>query len=107
MFFKLLILAVLIVILKPIIGLLFRLLLRTVFRRGLEYVGEKALAKQPDQIHLTPRPGHAWLDRDAVDNLVAPLATRHFDEVGTYTIQEMDGIGVRFLIQPEQRVVAG
>jgi hypothetical protein len=106
MFFKLLILAVMIVVLRPILGLLVRLLLRTFFRGWLERVGERAMAQQPDQIHLTPCADHNWLDAGAVQALAAPLAARGFHEAGTYTIQEMEGVGVRFLIEPEERIVA-
>jgi hypothetical protein len=106
MFLKLLALAVLIIVLKPIIGLLMRLLLRAVFRRGLEYVGAQAMAQQPDQIHLRPHLEHEWLDEEAVETLAEPLSGHGFQEAGIYAIQEMDGVAVRFLVQPDERIVA-
>lgn len=106
MFLKLLILAVMVVILKPILGLVFRLLLRAVFRRGLEYVGQRAMAQQPDTIHLTRVPEHAWRDQNAIEALTAPLVSRGFQKAGCYAIDEMSEVAVCFLIQPEERVVA-
>jgi hypothetical protein len=105
-FFKILLMAVVLVLLIPIIRLVIRLLLRALFRRGLAYVGKLAMNQQPDRIHLTPGTVDDWEDPEAAEALISPLVPHGFQEAGTYTIEEMDGVAVRFLIQPEQCVVA-
>jgi hypothetical protein len=94
------------IVLKPLTRLLIFLLVRMGLRAGLADVGSRAVAKQPDQIHLTPRPGHAWTNGPGVDVLAAPLSSLGFSEAGTYAIQEMAGVCVKFLVQPDQRLAA-
>jgi hypothetical protein len=76
------------------------------FRAGLADVGSRAVAKQADQIHLTPRPGHPWTNGAAVDALTAPLPALGFSEAGTYGIQEMAGLFLKLLVQSDQRIAA-
>jgi hypothetical protein len=90
-------------LLKRVLMLLF---LRVLMRAGLTAVGRQAMAEQPDEIHLTPEPEHVWADADAVEEIASPLASLGFQEAGTFAIEEMAGVMVRFLIQPDQRVIA-
>jgi hypothetical protein len=93
------------VALKFVMRLLVLFVLRKVFRGFLQEVGQKAAAEQPDRIHLTSEPDHEWDDGPAVEALAAPLPSLGFQEAGTYSIDEMDGVFVRFLVQPDQQVV--
>jgi hypothetical protein len=90
-------------ILKRVLALL---ILRMALRAGLSSVGEEAMARQPDQIHLTPAPGHLWKNGAAVDALAAPLVAHGFEEAGTYRIEEMAGVVVRFLAHSGERIAA-
>lgn len=74
------------------------LFVRVVVRRVLKDVGDKAIAKQPDEIHLVAAPSYQWSNPEASDKLAQPLKTRGFIEAGIYTITEMPGVGVRFLL---------
>jgi hypothetical protein len=105
-FFKILLVVVLVLMFKPILGLLVRLLLRVVFRRALEHVGQRAMSQQPDRIHLTRETEQDWDDPEAVERLLAPLAAHGFQEAGDFSVDEMEGVLVRFRVQPNQRVVA-
>jgi hypothetical protein len=97
---------ILLALIKPLMRILFLLFLRKALRGGLADVGRQAMAEQPDQIHLTSEPGHAWADGAAVEALAAPLASLGFQEAGVYGIQEMAGVVVRFLVQPGECVIA-
>jgi hypothetical protein len=86
--------------------LLVFLVKRGLCRAGLKWVGDQAMAKQPDEIHLVPRPGHAWTNEAAMKTLATPLPALGFEEAGIYSIPEMAGCYVRLFAQPEQRVAA-
>jgi hypothetical protein len=105
-FGKLILLAVLIVLIRPLMRIVFCLLARTVLRGWLSGVGAKALGEQPDAIHLEPRPLHEWKDAGAVEAQAAPLAARGFRDAGIHAVREMPGVVVRFLVQPDERVAA-
>jgi hypothetical protein len=100
------VLVVLRVALKPLTRVVLYLLVRMGLRAGLADVGSRAVAKQPDLIHLTPKPGHPWTNGSAVDALAAPLPSLGFSEAGTYGIQEMTGLFLRLLVQSDQRIAA-
>jgi hypothetical protein len=105
-FGKLILLAVLIVLIRPLLKIVFCLLAQTVLRGWLGKVGAKALDQQPDTIHLEPRPHHVWKDAAAVNALAAPLTERGFQDAGIHTVQEMPGMVLRFLVNPAERVAA-
>ena|SRR5205085_8037887 len=65
--------------------------------------GDKAIAKQPDEIHLAPvsfgpTPGMAAI--------AAQLAARGFAEAGTWSIAELSGVKVQFLLDAPHAVYA-
>src|SRR5206468_11713222 len=60
-------------------------------------IGERALAKQPDQIHLQKADPSAWKDAAAAGKTVDALATRGFADAGIYTVAEMPGVVVQLL----------
>jgi hypothetical protein len=91
---------------RVLMRLLVFLMRRGFCRAGLKWVGQQAMAKQPDQIHLIPRPGHAWTNGAAMETLAAPLPSLGFEDAGVYSIAEMEGTYLRLLAQSEQRVAA-
>lgn len=101
---KIVVVLVVLGLLKPVLRLLLCVIGRLVFRRFLESVGEKAVAEQPDRIHLTPM--EEAKENPDVAPMAAPLAAHGFQEAGCYKIEEMPGVVARFWVQPEQRVVA-
>lgn len=86
---------VLIPVAKRILKLL---LLRTVVQAGLKSIGEEAVNKQPDSIHVSRVSGHRWQNPAAAEKLTAPLLARGFSEVGDFTIAEMPDVKIRFLM---------
>jgi hypothetical protein len=103
---KIFIALIVLALIKPIVRIVFCLLLRTVLRGWLSKVGEKAMAEQPDEIHLVPEPDHAWTNRDAVEAMAAPLTSLGFEEAGLYSISEMNGVYVRLMAHPAQSIAA-
>jgi hypothetical protein len=101
---RILVVLVVLALLKPVLRLLWIVIVRLVFRRALEGIGKKAMAEQPDRIHLTPI--HEADEKPDVTPLAAPLALHGFQAAGCYAIEEMPGVVARFWIQPEHRVVA-
>src|SRR5207248_145222 len=99
-------LIVLFVLRRVIVRLAMFLLVRTVLRKFLVGVGNKAIDQQPDEIHLTPQAEHFWADSAAVQALAAPLPGLGFAEAGTYRVDELDGVFVRCLVHAEERVAA-
>jgi hypothetical protein len=91
---------------RVLIRLVLMLLTRTLCRAGLKWVGRQAMLKQPDQIHLVPCPGHAWVNGRAMETLAASLPSLGFADAGVYRIAEMEGTTLRLLAQSEERVAA-
>jgi len=78
---------------------------RTILRAALKQdVGTKALAKQPDTIHLRPQSGHVWSDPARFAALTEPLRSLGFSEAGTYEIPEMAGTTIAFYAQLTDQV---
>src|SRR4051794_9858037 len=105
-FLTLITLVALWVLRRVIVRLVMFLLVRTILRKFLVGIGNQAIDKQPAEIHLTPQPEHAWTDGAAVQALAAPLPGLGFAEAGTYRVDELDGVFVRFLVHAEERVAA-
>jgi hypothetical protein len=82
------------------------LILRTLVRAGLKDIGERALARQPDFIHLVPKPGYQWKKPDVMQKLVEPLHNRGFVDVEIYAIPELPGVTVQFLLNSATDVYA-
>jgi hypothetical protein len=99
-------LAIVLFLIKPLMQIVAALVLRSIARGFLANVGEKALAEQPDEIHLTLEPNHDWADSATVQGFLVPLVERGFQEAGIYRVAEMEGVVVGFMVQPVQRVAA-
>jgi hypothetical protein len=99
-------LAILLFLVRPLMQIIAALILRSIVRGAFGKVGEMALSEQPDEIHLTPEPGHQWADSSKVQGLIIPLVERGFQEAGIYSVEEMAGVVVGLMVQPEQGVAA-
>ena len=100
-------LVVLVVIALPVLRALFRVLLaRLAGGVVLKAIGTDALAKQPEAIHLVPLTTSAWKNPGAINRLAEPLLARGFSAAGDYSIPELRGVMVRFLMNGERGVFA-
>ncbi len=82
------------------------MMLRAGTRGALEDVGAKALANVPDRILLVHQKLNTWNPGPEVVRLCDPLFSNGFQEGGLYSIREMPGMMVRFMIKPAECVVA-
>jgi hypothetical protein len=69
-------------------------------------VGQVALNKQPDEIHLTPAGSGAWKNAKAAAILADPLLSRGFQDAGVHRVDEMAGVLVQLLTKPDERFIA-
>jgi hypothetical protein len=74
-------------------------------REALQAAAQRAANQQPDEIHLTPVPGHAWSNATAVEDYAKQLHGIGFEEAGTYTIDALP-VAVRFLLKEADRIYA-
>jgi hypothetical protein len=63
-------------------------------------IGAKALAQQPDHIHLQRWGPSAWKDAAAPRKIVEAFASRGFADAGVHTVTEMPGLVVQLLAHP-------
>jgi hypothetical protein len=74
-------------------------------RVALRAAGQRATAKQPDEIHLVPAPGHVWKNGAAVEAYTQPLRTLGFADAGTYTVDALPVV-LRFALDESQCMYA-
>lgn len=93
------ILALLIVIWPVIRRVLKLLLFRTAARVALKDVGDRALAKQVEEVHLVKKTvfGTTELDEER-ERMAEPLLNRGFTKVGMFDIPEMPGLDIFQLV---------
>jgi hypothetical protein len=72
---------------------------------ALQAAARRAANQQPDEIHLTPAPDHAWSNATAVEDCAKQLRAIGFEEAGTYTIDALP-VTVRFLLKEAERIYA-
>ena len=106
-----LVVALLALLLLPFVVAVARRLLKVLFlqaavRAGLKDIGQKAIDRQPDSIRLSRRAGYAWKDNAALEKLAASLRACGFSEIGDYTVAEMPGLAIRFLINQTESAYA-
>jgi hypothetical protein len=98
---------VLLILALPILRRVIKLLLaRFIIGAGLKAVGKDAMATQPDAIHLVLLPSAPWKNSEAITRLAQPLLGRGFSATGDYSIPELPGVLVRFLMNAEHSVFA-
>lgn len=88
---------------KRLVAMIF---VRTAVNGALEDVGAQAMAKVPDRIVLVHQNLHSWNPGPEVARLADPLFSKGFQEGGLFSIREMPGVTVRFLVKPTECVVA-
>ncbi len=90
-------------VLLPLAVLLVLLALSRTLLRGAialvfgRRVGEAALARQPDAIHLHPAGAEPWREPAAPVSLVTALRSLGFRDAGTHGIGEMPGLAMQLL----------
>ena len=65
-------------------------------------VGNQALQRLPDQIHLAPSRPEALHDAAAALALANPLLEFGFDDAGTYSVVDLPGVFMRLLVKPDE-----
>jgi hypothetical protein len=94
-------------IIVPVAIKVFALLfVRTALRAGLKDIGQQAMDKQPDTIHLSPLAAPAWRNPAEVERMCGPLLARGFKDIGIFTIPEMPGLQLQFLTRLSDSVYA-
>jgi len=99
---------VVLIILWPAIRRVAKLLFfRTAVRMALKDVGDKALAKQVDEVHLVKKDifSGTQLD-DEREALAQPLLSRGFTRVGLFAVPEMPGLDIYQLVNTDTNVYA-
>lgn len=61
------------------------------------YISGKAMAAQPDEIHLSRVGSQAWSNAVGAEALARPLLDEGFNDAGTCTVTEMPGVVLRML----------
>jgi hypothetical protein len=63
-------------------------------------IGARALADQPDRIHLIRADDGAWKNRKEAAEFAEPLIGTGFEDAGIYTVDEMKGVVLRLFVRP-------
>lgn len=92
-----------IVLLQRVVAFLGRRLLAGGLGRA---IGQAALARQPDLIHLAAGDPDGWRDRDGARVLAEGFRHHGFADAGTYEVVEMAGVRVRLLVHEPGGLVA-
>ena len=69
-------------------------------------IGAKALAQQPDRIHLQPCGTDKWKNAAAARRIGEALASRGFTDAGVNTIPELPGVVVQLLASEKDGLYA-
>ena len=69
-------------------------------------IGAKALAQQPDRIHLQPGSPASWKNAAAASRIADALLTRAFADGGVYTVPELPGVVVQLLAHAKDGLYA-
>src|SRR5262249_53885060 len=91
--------AVAILLLTP----LSRILLAMLFGKS---IGQAALSRQPDMIHLKPTDASNLKHADRFKAVVAEYRQNHFEDAGLYSIPEMPGVFVQLLANRAESMYA-
>ncbi len=58
-------------------------------------IAARALAAQPDHIHLEPTPDEAWAGGESRDRLAGEITALGFREAGGFTVRELPGVRLK------------
>ena len=75
-------------------------------RWALTDAGRRAIEKQPDEIHLVRRDSHTWKNEQTLRGQVEPLLALGFENIGTFAIDNLTAVIVRFLLREEESLYA-
>ena len=64
---------------------------------GVQQIGARALAQQPDRIQLRPGSSGSWKNAAAARKVAGSLASRGFADAGVHTVPELPGVVVQLL----------
>src|SRR5271166_5816932 len=78
-----------------------KLFVRLLARFAAKKIGANALARVPQQIQLARVVSPQWKDEAAVQQQAAPLVRAGFSDLGTYSVDQMPGVLLRILFQPQ------
>ena len=87
-----------------VVALVVILALRFFARRFFVQIGTKAIARQPDALHLKRSATPAWRNPAAVDAITQTLLARGFTDGGTFTAPEMPAVIIRMFAKPAEAV---
>jgi hypothetical protein len=73
---------------------------------GGRKIGDAALARQPDTIHLVRAGDTTWKHADKAAALAQPLLGAGFRDAGIYVVDEMPGVVVQLLVEPAAAFMA-
>jgi hypothetical protein len=90
-------------ILKFAPGLVRRLTLASLGEEGRAGIGRKVLDQQPDRITLSLRPAPPGAEAGTV---VQALSKVGYQRAGSYSVAEMGGLPIHFLVKPSDSAVA-
>src|ERR1051326_755708 len=99
---------IVLVLIWPAIRKVLKLLLfRTAVRTALKDVGDRAIAKQIDEVHLVRKDIFSGdtLDEER-QRLAQPLLSRGFDKVGLFAVPEVPGLDIFQLVNGNSQVYA-
>ena len=85
-------------------ALLVFFVLRFFLRRFFVQVGTKAVAGQPDALHLQRSANPAWRNPAAVEEIARTLIAGGFADLGAFTAPEMPPLIIRMFAKPEEAV---
>ena len=69
-------------------------------------IGAKAVAHQPDRIHLQPGSTLSWKNAAATRRIADPLTSRGFADAGVHTVPELPGVVVQLLAHAKDSLYA-
>jgi|GEM_PF-6767686 len=84
-----------------------RILKRTAVGRQLTDAANKRLSAQPDKIHLVEDKSHSLVNQDRISAASDALKLLGFTDAGVFSITEMSGVFVKFLVSESESIAAG
>jgi len=81
------------------------LAMRGLANRALKAVGDTAINRQPDEIHLSPT--HGETVRAPLEQFAATLSARGFTDGGFFAVAEIPGLIIHFMLDVPNSVYAG
>jgi hypothetical protein len=91
-----------------VMSVVFAVLVGLVFAvRALQKsLNKRALENAPTKLTLKPLPKNKWPDAILMERLATPLSTRSFKDIGAYTVSEISGLVLRFMLNEEDSALA-